>query len=283
MSQIKFIPILILILNLWSHTGHSKGKGDLSKFDRLIYIVLENKDYRDVIKNATFKKFLTQGASFSQFYAETHPSQPNYIAMIAGDTLGVNSNSNVNLTQNHLGDLLEEGGIDWRVYAENYPGKCFLKGSSGSYARKHVPFLSFINVQNNAERCAKVQNFDRFAKDWRDHKLPAFTMIIPNNKNNGHDTNIETSARWFNKHFESFINDPSMMEQTLIVITYDEGSNSLNNKIYTVFLGPSVTPGSVNEDIHSHYSLLRLMEEEWDINSLGLKDVDSPLIHGIWK
>ena len=67
---------------------------------------------------------------------------------------------------------LEEKGYDWRVYAEGFPGNCFLGASRGKYARKHVPFLSFQNVQSNPARCAKVVEARQFDSDIAAGQLP---------------------------------------------------------------------------------------------------------------
>ena len=264
-------------------TSTSRAATQSPRFKRVIYIVLENQDYRDVYKNAIFKKWADQGANFTRFFAQTHPSQPNYIAMVAGDTLGVKTNGNVNVDAKHFGDLLEEKGLDWRTYAEDFPGNCFLGSTSGAYSRRHVPFLSFVNIQKSPQRCAKILNYDRFVSDWKNNRLAAFNMIIPNNRSNGHDTNIQTAALWIQKNFEELWQNETLMKDTLVVITYDEGSYTLKNQIYTVFLGPSVIPGSTNNDLHTHYSLLRLMEEEWKLGDLGRGDSNASSILQIWN
>lgn len=281
--RIKFIYCCFITTTLIASFQRAHATASSPRFTRVIYIVLENEDSQDVMKNNEFKNWSLQGANFTNFFAETHPSQPNYIAMIAGDTLGVKSNDNVNLNEKHLGDLLEEKGMDWRVYAEDYPDRCFLGATSGSYARKHVPFLSFKNVQKDSKRCARVTNFKSLLNDWKKNNLAAFNMVIPNNKNNGHDTNIAYSAQWLKKTFNLIFKNPQMMKDTLVVLTYDEGSYTLKNQIYTVFLGSNIIPGSTNNDKHTHYSLIRLIEEEWSLNSLGKGDSAASSILHIWR
>lgn len=285
MSKFKIFLRIFLGCTILSQfvPAEAQASRATARFHRVIYVVLENKDYRDVLGNPSFKEWATMGANMTNFFAETHPSQPNYIAMIAGDTLGVNSNGTYSLAERHLGDLIEEKGLTWKAYAEDYPDHCFLGASSGSYARKHVPFLSFANIQKNPKRCANVINFKTFLEDWRLNKIANFNMIIPNNKSNGHDTNIPTSAAWIEKHFGAALKDPKMMKDTLVIITYDEGSYSLKNQIYTVLIGPSVQTGVANNDRHSHYSLLRLIEDEWGLANLGRGDLAASGILQIWK
>lgn len=282
-NKVNRIFILIGLSLQLLGIGPCEASAPSARFKRVIYIVLENQDYRDVYKNELFKKWAGMGANLTNFFAQVHPSQPNYIAMIAGDTLGVNNNGNWSLDGKHIGDLLEEKGLDWRTYAEDFPGKCFLGTVSGDYARRHVPFLSFKNIQNSPTRCSKIVNFNSFETDWKENKLAAFNLVIPNNKSNGHDTNIETAAQWIKKHFEPHFNDSAFMKDTLVILTYDEGSYVLKNQIYTVLLGSSVTPGVTNNDRHTHYSLIRLMEEEWGLGNLGKGDVAASSILQIWQ
>ena len=80
--------------------------------------------------------------------------------------LGVSGDGKYDLNDKHVGDLLEAAGLDWRTYAEDFPGKCFTGGSSGKYVRKHNPFMSFTNVTTNPARCAKIENTQRFFQDY---------------------------------------------------------------------------------------------------------------------
>ena len=125
-------------------------------FERVVVVVLENENASSAIAQPFLKRLAKQGAYLSAYRAITHPSQPNYIAMVAGDTHGVENDSNVDLDVRHLGDLLEARGLRWKVYAEGYPGSCRLDPRIGAYVRRHVPFISFKNVQNDPARCANI-------------------------------------------------------------------------------------------------------------------------------
>lgn len=253
--------------------------GNAAKFERVVYVVFENTNYKDAIRVPEFAEYAKRGLLFTNFFGETHPSQPNYIAMISGSTLGVNTNNNVDLSENYLGDLLENKGRDWRVYAEGYPGNCFLGKSYGQYFRKHTPFLSFKNVSQNSERCNKVQNFNQFFLDWKNETLPAFSMIIPDDDSNGHDTSVEEAGRWLKTTFERFVTDSKVMEKTLFVITFDEGTRLGKNQIYTVLMGASVIPGTKNSQKLNHYNLLKMIEDEWQLGDLGRGDKNAqPII-----
>ena len=252
-------------------------------FSKIIYIVFENEDQSSVISNSYFKSLADKGVNFTNMKAETHPSQGNYIAMVAGDTHGISNDFNVDINVPHLGDLLENKNKTWKTYAEGYPGNCYTDSSSGKYVRKHVPFLSFVNVTNDANRCAKIVSEKTFFSDWKSGKLPDFSMYVPDLDNDGHDTHIDYAANWLKKNFAAAFNDPVMMKDVLVVITYDESSYFGGNKIYNVLLGPMVKEGTSNGTAHTHYSLLKMIEDEWSLGSLNRLDASAPKMLGIWK
>lgn len=263
-------------------TPHDPSKA-LQKFSRVIYIVFENEDQRQVISNAYFKALAARGVNFTNLKAETHPSQGNYIAMMAGDTYGVDHDRNVDLNVPHLGDLLDSKNKTWKLYAEGFPGECYIGSRSGKYARKHAPFMSFLNVSKNKMRCGNIISEKTFFTDWKAGALPNFSMYIPDLNNDGHDTSIDYSATWLKKNFEAMFNNADLMKDTLIILTYDESSFFGGNTIYNVFLGPMIKSGSVVTAAHSHYSLLKMIEDEWELGSLNRGDAKAPVITGIWK
>ena len=256
----------------------------MPQFKRVVTVVFENASYTEALSQAYFKSIANSGALFTQFFAETHPSQANYIAMIAGDTLGVWGDAPVNLNGNHIGNLLEAKGLTWKTYAEDLPSNCFLDKSQNKYARKHVPFLSFTNVQKFPNECAKVVEGAQFFIDQKANALPNYSLYIPNLNHDGHDTNADEASKWFSDAFNALLSDSQFMKDTLFVVTFDESDHYAGpNQIYTVLLGANITPGAIVDVKTSHYSILKMIEDQFLLGNLGRKDADAIPITGIWK
>lgn len=274
-----FIGIFICLFFVFSAQAKS---GD--HFNRVIWIVFENEDYSDVLRQPDFAIVSKLGVLLTNLKAAAHPSQGNYINMIAGSPMGVVGDYNANIQGTHLGDLLERAGKDWRVYAEGYPGNCFLGETYGDYVRKHVPFLSFTNVSKDPKRCAKIQNETGFIQDYRANSLPEFTMYIPNLKNDGHDTSVDYAGRWLTKTFGPILKESSLgLTDNLFIITFDEGRYDSSNRVYTVLIGRHILAGKLTNQALEHPSLLRLVEDEFQIGTLGRTDTTGPQIKDIWK
>ena len=133
---------------------------------KVILVILENTSYSEAIKAPFLSQLAKGGALMTEYHAIGHPSEPNYVALIAGDTLGVNADDQYDLDSTSIADLLEAQGKTWRVYAEGFPGNCFTGMTSGEYARKHVPFMSFKNISTDSKRCANIMNSTNFTTDF---------------------------------------------------------------------------------------------------------------------
>lgn len=265
------MKLLLILCILFSVTARAEGRW----FDKVLIVVLENRSLREVTTDPYFRSLLAKGAIWENYANLYHPSYPNYIAMLAGDKL-VSDNSQVILNSKHIGDLLEEKGFDWVTYAEKFPGNCFLgdTANGGDYVRRHVGFLSFKNVVENPARCSKIKNETSFKADWAAGTLPELTLYIPDQQNNGHDSSLEFVSNWLKGFLEPILSSPKLA-RTLVVITYDESSNFGQQKLYTVALGANVSRGSTVTAATNHYGLLRTIEDNFSLGTLGKKDLQS--------
>jgi hypothetical protein len=252
-------------------------------FKKVLIVIFENTAYQEAVSQPFFAKFAKDGALLTNFFAETRPSQPNYLALVSGDTYGVTRNNNVNLNVRHVGDLLEAKGKSWKIYLEDYPGNCFTGAYSGDYVRRHNPFISFLNVQQDAARCnAHLVGSDTFQTDVQSGNLPDFSIYVPNQSHNGHDTGVDYADRWFSSTFGSLLQNPKFMQGLLVITTFDEAKGAGPNRIYTAFRGDMVKPGSQFSARVSHYSLLKMIEDAFGLGNLRRGDARASEITGIW-
>ena len=274
----------ILIVAIFSiGMGSPKHRQATPSFKKVFVIVLENAAAGKALEQPYLKSLLKTGAYLNNFFAVSHPSQPNYIAMTSGSTHGVSGNRPVNLEVRHLGDLLEAKNMTWREYAEGFPGNCFLGETSGKYVRKHAPFMSYKNVQRNSARCANTVNSAQLDQDIADGKLADYSLYIPDIDDDGHHTGVVFADKWLQKAFDPKFKDPRFMKDMLVVITFDEDDNGHGNNIYTVLLGDSVLPGTRSDTRYDFYSLLRTIEETFALGTLGKNDAKATPISGVWK
>ena len=253
-------------------------------FKRIFIVLFENVAVQDALKQPFMKQLVSQGGYLSNFFAETHPSEPNYVALVSGSTYGISDDGTYNLPDQHIGDLLEAKGHSWKSYLEDYPGNCFAGSSSGEYVRKHSPFISFTNVSGNKTRCnAHLVNSSALDTDIQNGTLPDYAFYAPGLKNDGHDTDIQFADQWLSSTFGPRLNDPKFIDGTLFVVTFDEDDGGAGNQIYTVMVGAGVKLGTTSSAIYNHYSILRLVENNFSLGNLGTGDVTAAQISSIWS
>jgi hypothetical protein len=274
--RVAFAVIICTFLLAPDAAARSRVVRARPSIQRVFLVVLENQDADAVLSRPFVQRLVAGGGLLANYHCITHPSQPNYIALAAGSTWGVKDDSAVVLDVPHLGDLFDARAISWKVYAERYPGGCFLGTSAANqlYVRRHVPFLEFANMQKNGARCAAhVVNATLLDADIAAGSLPAFSMYIPDQDHNGHETDVDTADAWMAARFGPLLNDPRFMNGTLFILTYDESGNSSSTRVATVLYGAGVKRGSSSARLYDHYDLLRTIEELLHVPTLGKEDL----------
>lgn len=251
-------------------------------FDRVLIIVMENQNYGSVMKDAYFKQLAGQGACFTRFRGLAHPSYANYLAMVAGRLYRTHGDRQQDIANETIGDSLTAAGLTWKNYAEGFPGNCFTGATHRRYARKHVPFMSFVRVQKN--QCDRVVDGQQFQADLAAGTLPTYSFYSPDMDNDGHDTGIDFSSKWLKGFLEPLRRDPQRSKGLLIVVTYDESKfDPLGdpNHIYTVFLGDMIKPGRYDAP-YNHFNVLRTIENNFHLAPLAEGDGGAKPIAGVW-
>lgn len=279
MIKFKFFFLVFLsLLTVQLHASMEKG----IHFDRAIIVIFENTNYADAIGQPYFGHLAKTGAHFTNFFAVTHPSQPNYLALTSGSVHGVNHSNPIDLNVPNIVDLLESKNVSWKVYVEDYPGNCFTDRSFGLYERRHNPFISYTNIQKNPSRCSHIVNASEFNSDVRSGKLPEYVFYIPNNENSGHNTGVAYADKWYEKTFSKYVADPNFMKDTVLITTFDESGSLASNQIYVTIVGERVRTGNFPQLLNL-YSLLKMIEDNWKLGDLGKEDAAAPPMPLIWK
>ncbi|MFC5488423.1 alkaline phosphatase family protein [Dokdonella soli] len=136
----------------------STAAASIPRYDHVVVVIEENTSESSVIGNTTEAPYInslaTTGANFTQSFAITHPSQPNYLALFSGDTQGVVDDSCPwTFSTDNLGQLIA-ANLTFAGYSETMPSDGFTGCSYGSHgnARKHNPWVNFSNLAASTNR-----------------------------------------------------------------------------------------------------------------------------------
>ena len=196
----------------------------LPRYSHVFIIVAENKGYDLIIgpqtAAPTINRLAHEYGLASQFFAEVHPSEGNYVAMLGGDTFGIHDDDafyckpgssghwcpkageagyvDHTVSARSLMDQLEERHLTWKAYMESLPSPGSLavrwptreEPAAGQplqlYAAKHNGFLNFRRVQQDPARAARIVDFEVLSRDLASGDLPNYAHIVPNQCNDMH-------------------------------------------------------------------------------------------------
>ena len=248
------------------------------RFDHVVVVVEENHSPSQVIGSAQapyINSLAQNGAYLSQSHGTSRPSQPNYIALFSGSDWGITSNADVNLGNTpNLGSQLIAAGKSFVTYAEDLPYVGFTGSTSGRYARKHNPVVSFSNVPATSNR-----PFTDFPSDYT--TLPTVSLVVPNLDDDSHDGTVDASDQWLQDHLSGYA-QWAKAHNSLLIVTYDEGSGTdTTNQIATIAYGAEVKQGQYANTIN-HYNVLRTLEDMYGLTPLANAASAAPIDY-IWN
>lgn len=271
----RVMGIALMLASLGA-PGCARAAEKIPSYSQVVVVIEENHTASSVLgnKDAPFINSLASGgAVMTRSYAVAHPSQPNYLALFAGDTFGVDSD----VCPLDLGDApnlaseLIAAGRTFGGFSEGLPAVGSPVCSTGGYARKHAPWVNFTNVPASAS-----QPMSAFTGD---DSLPTVSFVVPNLDNDMHDGSIAAGDSWLAAHLSGYANW-AKANNSLLIVTWDEDDDHADNHVATVVYGAGVRPGSYDTPIN-HYSVLSTIQEIYGLPKIGQAANTAP-ITGIW-
>jgi len=229
-----------------------------ARYDHVVWIVMENHSYEQIIgaSDAPYiNRLAGQHGLASNFYAEAHPSLPNYIAMTSGSTQGIGDDDPPSAHRLDVPSIfsLLPGGRS-RSLEESMPSPC-AQADSGEYAVRHNPQAYYVNLAGD---CARYNVPLAGTPDLS----AAFTFVTPNLIHDMHDGTVSDGDSWLASFVPTLLASERYAAGGMAVfITWDEDDLLSANHIPTLVIAPSVTPGTTVADRLDHYSMLRATQE----------------------
>lgn len=164
-------------------------------YDHIMVVVEENHGFADVIGNPAAPNLNYLANTFgvaTNYFGVSHPSEPNYVAMLGGSTYGVSDDNPYYVNKINAPSLISQmdaAGISWKAYLQSLPhpgyqGICYPAKCNGVpdidplYVSKHVGISNFTTSLNAADSSRQVP-IDQLAKDVSANTVPRFSWIIP--------------------------------------------------------------------------------------------------------
>ena len=201
----------------------SLAETPMPRYDHIVVIIAENQSYNRMMVGTATPNLQHLAKTYNlatNFFAEVHPSEGNYVAILGGSTFGIHEDdayyckpgssqrycdksdradyADHTIPGRSLVDQLEEHHLSWKGYFEDIPapGTDEVRwpdpaapppGSPGGlYVVKHNGFMNFARVQADPARKTKIVGFDQLKRDLADGSLPNYAHVVPNQCDNMH-------------------------------------------------------------------------------------------------
>lgn len=271
------------------------------RYDHIVVVIEENESDARVVGNRVGAPYINQladgGVKFTQFYAITHPSLPNYLHLFSGDNQGVVDDGfppgNPFSTPN-LGAALIAAGASFAGYSEDLPAvgdaaaeyTYDLDGGvfHNRYVRKHNPWVNWQapvgapSIPPNGLAAETNQPFTNFPTDFS--QLPTVCFVVPNEQNDMHDGTIRMADDWLRTNLGAYAKW-ARTHNSLLVITFDEDDFQGPNRIPTVLYGAGLMPGTVNNTTWTLHNLLRTLGDAYSATP-SARGAQVRRINGVW-
>jgi len=235
----------------------------IPRYQHIVEIMMENTSYSTIIGNPVAPQLNALANAYglaTNYFGVTHPSEPNYMASIAGSNFGVQDDNQFyctpalastdphcfGTTVNHtvaaptLADQLTAAGMTWRGYFQNLPpipssglittgpdanGPYSFKWPSNAialYASKHNPFLNFTGTQG---ALANMVPDTQLATDLAARKLPNFSLVVPDQCHDMHGTGTCSDPNGLISAGDTYAG--SIVREIMNSPVWDQGTNAI--------------------------------------------------------
>ena len=258
------------------------------RYQHVFLFYFENQDYNAVIGNTRQAPFinslLPHASLLSDFFAEEHPSDGNYLALAGGSTFGIpltdplEENSQYTINAPNIGDLIGTAHENWKAYLQSAAGPCD-DTVHGYYWDDDMPMTYFADVRDQPAYCsAHLVPLESLQPDLASAATtPAFSWVSPNDCTDMEGCGIRSGDEFLATELGQIMKSPAWTTQrSLAIITFDEDDTDHQNpaqRVPTIVIGSAgVRQGYVSHVRYTHYSLLRTIEGALGLGTLTTND-----------
>jgi acid phosphatase len=242
----------------------------------VVVVMEENHGFDQVIGPSSPMPFLNslmqRGSLLTQYFADAHPSLPNYLELTSGAIETFDDNFSGVISNDNLARELSASGKSWKAYAEDLPSAGYLGGDTGNYAKRHNPFAYFSDVVNSSAQSANIVPFTQFSSDMSNGALPSFSFVVPDLLDDAHscpdgpltctDTDLLSRAdQWLNTNISPLLSSSQFQNNGVLLILFDEAEDTDiqhgGGHVALVAVGPKVKAGFQSTVFYQHENTLR--------------------------
>jgi phospholipase C len=184
-------------------------------------------------------------------------------------------------------DRLQAEGISWKFYIQNYdPTITFRDRGKGDRAAQVVwcPLLNYARYLDDPELNSHIVDLDVYFEDLQNGTLPSVSFIVPSGASEHPPGSILAGQRFVKKLLNSLMAS-SAWDSSAFMWSYDDwggwydhvpppdvGEYGYGFRVPALLVSPYAKEGYIDSTELDFTSMLKFIQENWDVASLGERD-----------
>lgn len=232
----------------------------------------------------------------SQFNA-TNRNQMHWVAGISVRSQRIPPRGYGNLRT--IFDRLEERGISWKFYVEDYKPDVTYRSRVPNEALPRqivkVPVLNIARFIDDPVLSKRIVDLEEYYKDLQNGTLPAVSYIVANGASEPTPKSLSLGQR----HLKTIVQElmrSSSWNSSALLWTHDQSGGwydhvkppvvdefGLGLRVPAMLISPYAWAGKVDNTVLEHNSILKFIEYNWDLAPLSRRDANANNILGAFN
>ncbi len=186
-------------------------------------------------------------------------------------------------------DRLEEAGITWKFYIQNYDPSITYRTRSdiaGPRAAQVVwcPLLAIPRYLDDPNLFSHIVPLDEYFTDLQNGTLPEVAYIVPSGASEHPPGSIQAGQRFVRSLIQALMRS-SYWHQSAFMVTYDDWGGWYDHvpppqvdeygygfRVPAFLVSPYAKRGFIDSTTYDFTSILKFIEENWDLEPLATRD-----------
>jgi phospholipase C len=188
-------------------------------------------------------------------------------------------------------DKLEERGISWKFYVQNYDPTITYRTieTAGNRASQvvWVPLLYFDRFIDDPKLSSRIVHMDEYFVDLRNGTLPSVAYMVPSGASE-HPPQHPRAGERFVKNIIQELMRSDYWESSAFLLTYDDwggwydhvyppqiDKDGYGPRVPSIMISPYAKKGFIDSTLLDFTSILKFIQINWDIPPLAERDANA--------
>ena len=193
-------------------------------------------------------------------------------------------------------DLLEEQGISWKMYVQNYdPSITVAKSSDEGVSPaqlKWVPLLGFPRFTADPQLSTHIVSLEQFFDDVQNGDLPAVSYVVTIGASEHPPSSLLTGQRLVKRMLNVLMQSP-LWDDSAFLMTWDDWGGWYDHvpppqvdefgygfRTPALLVSPYAKQGHVDSTVLDFTSILRFIEDNYNLPALAERDASANSLTG---